>query len=73
MSSEMILGAVPESSGLTEDIGLFDDPGPSLNPLQFSVPKPGLKSSRKVTRGKGVPSSVLAADGSVTQQQASML
>ena len=77
------LPTVHESSGLTEDIGLFDDPGPlpglpssslSSGSLQFSVPKPGLKSSaRKVSRGKGVPSSVLAADGSVTQQQASML
>lgn len=67
-------------TGLTEDIGLFDDPGPlpssslSSAPAPFNVAKPGLKSSaRKVSRGKGVPSSVLGADGSVTQQQASML
>jgi hypothetical protein len=66
-------------TGLTEDIGFFDDPGPlpssslSSEPLPFNVVKPGLKSSRKVSRGKGVPSSVLGADGSVTQQQASML
>lgn len=66
------------SSGLTEDIGLFDEPTPlpsSSTPTQFSVAKPGLKASsaRKVSRGKGVPSSVLGVDGSVTQQQASML
>jgi hypothetical protein len=77
------LPAIPESgadSGLAEDIGVFDDPGPlpSLStaaaPPPFSVPKPGLKSARKpAARGKGVLSSVLAADGSVTQQQASML
>lgn len=68
-------------AGLTEDIGVFDDPGPlpslstSAAPAPFSVPKPGLKSAARkgVARGKGVPSSVLAADGSVTQQQASML
>lgn len=68
-------------AGLTEDIGVFDDPGPlpslstSAAPAPFSVPKPGLKSAarKSVARGKGVPSSVLAADGSVTQQQASML
>lgn len=75
--------SVTETAGLTEDIGLFDDPGPlpssSLSPLSsvpapFNVAKPGLKSSaRKVSRGKGVPSSVLGVDGSVTQQQASML
>lgn len=45
--------------------------------LSFGVNKPGLKASsaRKsaVSRGKGVTSSVLAADGSVTQQRASML
>ena len=68
-------------AGLAEDIGVFDDPGPlpslstSAAPTPFSVPKPSLKSSARKTaaRGKGVPSSVLAADGSVTQQQASML
>jgi hypothetical protein len=71
-------------SGLTEDIGLFDDPGPissslsvpASGPAPFNVAKPGLKSSaarKTATRGKGVPSSVLAADGSVTHQQASML
>lgn len=66
-------------SGLMEDIGFFDDPGPlpssslTAAPLPFNVPKPGLKSARKVSRGKGVPSSVLGADGSVSQQQASML
>ena len=73
------LPTIPESV-LAEDIGVFDDPGPlpSLStaaaPPPFSVPKPGLKSARKpAARGKGVLSSVLAADGSVTQQQASML
>ena len=70
-------------SGLTEDIGVFDDPGPvssslsaSSGPAPFNVAKPGLKSSaarKSATRGRGVPSSVLAADGSITQQQASML
>ena len=67
-------------SGLSEDIGMFDDPGPlpsrstASAPAPFTVPKPGLKSARKTaSRGKGVPSSVLAADGTVTQQQASML
>jgi hypothetical protein len=78
-------------SGLAEDIGFFDDPGPLMVPITssmtgsaaaetgpppFSVAKPGLKSSaarKSASRGKGVPSSVLAADGSVTQQQASLL
>ena len=70
-------------SGLTEDIGLFDDPGPVHSSLSassglapFNVAKPGLKTSaarKSATRGRGVPSSVLAADGSITQQQASML
>lgn len=76
------LPAISESdSGLTEDIGVFDDPGPlpSLStapaPAPFNVPKPGLKTAarKSAARGKGVLSSVLAADGSVTQQQASML
>ena len=73
--------ATQDLAGLTEDIGVFDDPGPlpslstSAAPAPFSVPKPGLKTAarKSVARGKGVPSSVLAADGSVTQQQASML
>lgn len=80
------LGLIRESSdsGLTEDIGVFDDPGPvapsmtvaSAGPAPFNVAKPGLKSTvarRSASRGKGVPSSVLAADGTVTQQQASLL
>jgi hypothetical protein len=74
-----------DSSGMTEDIGVFDDAGPLMSsvvsasaagPAPFSVAKPGLKSSaarKSTSRGKGVPSSVLAADGSVTQQQASLL
>jgi hypothetical protein len=71
-------------AGLTEDIGTFEDPGPlmssltapSSGPAPFNVAKPGLKSSaarKSASRGKGMPSSVLAADGSVTHQQASML
>lgn len=80
------LSSIRESSdsGLTEDIGIFEDPGPvarsmsvaSAGPAPFNVAKPGLKSSaarKSASRGKGVPSSVLAVDGSVTQQQASLL
>jgi hypothetical protein len=60
--------------GETEDIGTFDHAEPIAAPPAFNVPKPGLKAAKKpASRGKGVPSSVLAADGSVTQQQASML
>jgi hypothetical protein len=77
-------GSQAGSSGLTEDIGTFDYSdhtpsslsAPSSGPAPFNVAKPGLKSSaarKTATRGKGVPSSVLSADGSVTQQQASML
>jgi hypothetical protein len=62
--------------GLTEDIGVLEDAGPLLSfssSTPIHVAKPGLKQKRPSGRGKGVPSSVLAADGSVTQQQASML
>jgi hypothetical protein len=92
-SSNMVSGgsyagsgnSVSGNAGLTEDIGVFDDPGPLMAPISssaaagpapFSVAKPGLKSSaarKSASRGKGVPSSVLAVDGSVTQQQASLL
>jgi hypothetical protein len=71
------LGAPPQSE-VMEDIGVFDDPGPlpslsaiSASSATFTVAKPGLKSSKKPIRGRGV--SILGADGSVTQQQASML
>ena len=46
----------------------------SAAPPQFSVPKPGLKSAKRApARGKGVVGTVLAADGSVTQEPSRML
>jgi hypothetical protein len=42
--------------------------------LQFSVPKPGLKASKRPSaRGKGVIGAVLAPDGTVTHEQSQML
>ena len=41
---------------------------------QFSVPKPGLKASKRPSaRGKGVIGAVLAPDGTVTHEQSRML
>jgi hypothetical protein len=73
---------VPRVSGDVEDIGVFDDPVSSAlptadaavaGPVSFSVPKPGLKATKKPTKGKGVVSSVLGADGSIRLEQSRML
>ena len=68
-----------ESSTLTEDIGVFDEPGPVPPRVHFeeqvptfTVPKPSLKA-KKPAKGKGVVSSVLGADGSIRQEQSRML
>ena len=60
----------PMESDAIGDIGVFDDPGP-LSLSSYSVAKPGLKSLKK--RAKGMSSSILAVDGSVTIQHANML
>jgi hypothetical protein len=58
------------SIGLTEDIGVFDEPAGRA----FQAPKPGLKANKRApARGKGVMGAVLAADGSVTHEPSRIL
>ena len=74
---------LPEPSGRHDpDGGLREPAGSSQGVFEesrrepvFSVPKPGLKAAgkRPAAKGRGVLSSVLAADGSVTQEQSRML
>ena len=75
---------LPALSALEEDIGVFEEAGPlpsrshvSAGSHLFSVAKPGLANKQQPKRsnikGKGVLSSILAADGSVTQEQSRML
>jgi len=74
-----------EDIGIMEDAGPLlgsAAPQPSADTIdlqqtalsRFSVPKPGLKSTKRpLARGKGVVGAVLAADGSVTHEPSRML
>ena len=63
------LAPLAGSAGLLADIGLFEE---AESRPAFSVPKPGLKPAKRA-KGRGVLSSVLGSDGSVTQEQSRML
>lgn len=76
LPEEPALGAQPPGeAGEPLSSGSFQPPPLEARPDPvFSVPKPGLKSARRPTgKGRGVLGSVLAADGSVTQEQSRML
>lgn len=65
-------------SGLTEDIGTFEEGGPTRQAPEshlFSVAKPGLSKApkRPMKSRPGIMGSVLSADGSVTREQSRML
>ena len=62
------------TGGPTEAPAAITPPVDSVAPPQFSVPKPGLKASKRTpARGKGVIGAVLAPDGSVTHEPSRML
>ena len=67
--------SMPSSaSGLTEDIGVFEEAGPVRPSHLFSVAKPGLsKAAKRPPKARGIMGSVLSADGSVTREQSRML